>query len=124
MRELSIIRNTWKLSGKLVYSIVCHLAQESNLVRGHTGECSQHFTSYDLTIASIKCFIRPCQCLNSKNSIATVFPQGKQRDYSIIHSGESVIAKHKNGRYANLIDKFVYHKILKISTSIYKPSNS
>ena len=56
----------------------------------------------DLTIASIKCFIR--QCLNSKNSIATVFPQGKQRDYSIIHSGESVIAKHKNGRYANLID--------------------
>lgn len=38
------------------------------------------------------------------------FPQGKQRDYSTIHSGESVIAKHKNGRYANLIDKFVYHK--------------
>lgn len=25
--------------------------------------------------------------------------KGKQRDYSTIHSGESVIAKHKNGRY-------------------------
>jgi len=28
--------------------------------------------------------------------------QGKQRDFSVIHSGESVVAKHRNGRWTRL----------------------
>ncbi|XP_073227774.1 lysine-specific demethylase 4C-like isoform X1 [Porites lutea] len=35
--------------------------------------------------------------------------KGKQRDFSVIHSGESVVAKHKNGRF--------YHGVVRDTTS-------